>query len=245
MNISAVNCTPIKPQVAFKEQKVDYEKLHTLATDLDNQSVNPHDVKKPIAVLLSLAALAGVSYAGGVKAAKGASILYEKISNVISKFKGEVAEGTKEVAQKAQLGEVIESGLKKLYSIADFGIEKLRTVPSEEVTVLTKKQMNRNAIPSLLKSGLEFAKNIYKKVAYGLIPKGVDGAERAQKAFENVAGAVGLATVFPAIARRDADGDGVKDIMQKSQNAYTAKAEQSREIISNMGLIGDVIESLT
>ena len=82
-------------------------------------------------------------------------------------------------------------------------------------------------------------------MAYSGIADDVVGADRAQKAFENVAGAVGLATVVPEIVSRDANEDGVEDILQKSQNAYTSTEEKIAQVTKDLGVVTDIIQSLT
>lgn len=241
MNISAINSTPIKPQVAFKQMDIDHEKLHTMATELDGQKVDAKDIKRPIAIVASLAALAGIAYGGGKKIATGASVIYEKVASLAKNSADDAAEA----AKNANLGVVIENGLKKASSFANNGISKLRTVDPKEVTVLTKKDFIRNKTADVLEKGLNLAKNTYKKLAYSGISKDVVGADRAQKAFENVAGLVGLATVVPEIATRDANEDGVKDIMQKSQNAYTATAEKVTSYSQDLNAVQEMIQMLT
>ena len=169
----------------------------------------------------------------------------EKSSGEVKDAASKLADETKEAVKKAKLGELFETGLKKASAFMSDKIAKLRTVAPEDITVLSKKDMIKNALANVLEKGLNFAKNIYKKIAYSTIPSDVVGADKAQKAFENVAGAVGVATIVPEIISRDADGDGVKDIMQKSQNAYTSKAEQSGEFEKNIGFISEILQTLS
>lgn len=241
MNISAVNSTPIKPQVAFKQIDVNHQKLHDMAAELDEQKVDSKDIKRPIAVIASLAALAGIAYGGGKKIATGASVIYEKAAALSKNSVDDAATA----AKKANLGVVIEDGLKKASHVATKGISKIRTVNPDEITVLTKKDFIRNKVADGLDKSLGFAKNTYKKLAYSGISSEVVGADRAQKAFENVAGIVGLATVVPEIATRDANDDGIKDIMQKSQNAYTSTANKVDAYSKDLSAVEEMIQLFT
>lgn len=248
MNISAIKCTPIKPQVSFRsdESKFDAQALHDMASDLNEKAVDSKDIKKPLAIVASLAALAGIAYGGGKKVAAGANVIYEKVAAAAKPAVKEAADDVAEAARKANLGVVIEDGLKKASSIAANGISKLRTVPVGEVTVhASKKDMIRNTVADVLEKGLNVAKTAYKKVAYSGIPANADATAKAQAAFENVAGAIGLATVVPEIISRDADGDGVKDIVQKSQNAYTSTEDKVKNATENMGTVTNILQMLT
>ena len=61
---------------------------------------------------------------------------------------------------------------------------------------------------------------------------------------ENVAGAIGLATVVPEILRRDANEDGVKDIMQKSEIAYTHREDKIAKATADINSLGGVVSSV-
>ena len=231
MNISAINCTPIKPKVSFgdvEHKNFDAEKLHDMATDLNERSVDSKDIKKPIAVVASLAALAGIAYGGGKKIATGANVIYEKVAAAAKPAIKETADDVAQVAKNTNLGVVLEDGLKKASSIASQAISNLR---------------NKSA--DILEKGLNIAKNAYKKVAYSGIADDIVGAARSQAALENVAGVIGLATVVPEIVARDANDDGVNDIMQKSQNAYTSKEEQIKAAADNLGAVSDIVQMFT
>lgn len=248
MNISAIKCTPIKPKVSFRsdDTKFDAQTLHDMAADLNEKAVSSKDIKKPLAIVASLAALAGIAYGGGKKVAAGANVIYEKVAAAAKPAVKDAADDVAEAARKANLGVVIEDGLKKVSSLATKGIEKLRTVPVGQVTVhASKKDMIRNTAADVLEKGLNIVKTGYKKVAYSGVPANADAAAKAQAALENVAGVVGLATVVPEIISRDADGNGVKDIVQKSQNAYTSTEDKVKNATENLGTVTNIIQMLT
>ena len=252
MNISAINCTPIKPQVKFGNVEDNHRQLHDIADEYTTEAVDGKDIKRPLAIVASLAALAGVAYGGGKKAASLASNVYKAaikptVKNVgddVAKAAKEGADDVAKAVKDSNLGVVIENGLKKASKIATTGIAKLKIDP-QQTTVLSKKDIIKNKTADILEKGLNLAKAGYKKIAYSGIADDVVGADRAQKAFENVAGAVGLATVVPEIISRDANEDGVKDILQKSQNAYTSTEEKIGQVAKDLGTVTDIVQMFT
>lgn len=272
MNISAVKCTPIKPQ-SFKGIDSNYQQLHRTATELSNNVVDANDIKRPLAVVTSLAALVGVGIAKGRVSAVAGSAVFETIQNLVAKYKGKgqeiaaevagdvkdvaskvateakdaatkVADEAKETVKNAKLGVAVENGLKKAAGFAKENIGKLRTV-AEEGKELTKFQKIKNVAADVLDFVLDFAKKAYKKIAYSNIDKKVVGDERAKQAFENVAGVAGAAVVVPDVLTRDADDDGIKDILQKSQNAYTKAEEKFGHLAEDISAVGEVLRMLT
>ena len=250
MNISAINATPIKPQ-SFKGVESNYKQLHSLSNELQADCVDSNDIKKPLAIAASLGALVTMAYASGKTSAKAGSVVFDMIQDAFNKVKtkgkdvaNEVKDEAKEAVKKANLGEVFETGLRKAASFVSENVAKLRTVADEGVE-LTKTQKIKNKIADVVDFVVDFAKNIYKKIAYSNIPADVVGAEKAEQAFENVAGAVSVATVVPEVLSRDADGDGVRDILQKSQNAYTRSEERFGHLTQDISTFGEIVKSLT
>lgn len=244
MNISAVNCTPIKPNVSFGDVEHTHKQLHDMADEFSSskEEGKKSDVKKPLAIVMSLAALVGIAYGGGKKAASAASAVYKKVVTSVGNVAKSSTDDVAGAAKNSDLGLLIENGLKKASSIATSGIGKLKVTSEKE---LTKSEKVRNATAKVLEKGLNLAKTGYKKIAYSGIADDIVGAERAQKAFENIAGAVGLATFVPEIVSRDADGDGTKDILQNSQNAYTKAEEKLDQVHKDLGVVTDVIQMLS
>ena len=250
MNISAVKATPIKPQ-SFKGIEQNYKQLHSFSNELQANSVESDDIKKPLAIAASLAALVTMSYVNGKASAKAGSAIFELIQDSINKIKSkgqevvnEVKDDAKQAVKKSNLGEVVETGLKKAAAFVSENTAKLRT-SAEDAVKLTKSQVVKNKIADAIDFVLDLAKSIYKKIAYSNIPADVVGAQRAEDAFENVAGAVSVATVVPEILSRDADGDGVKDILQKSQNAYTRSEEKFGKLSKDINAVGEIVQILT
>ena len=69
----------------------------------------------------------------------------------------------------------------------------------------------------------EFAKNLYKTNI-----KGADGT--ASEAFVKLAGAAGAIFGTKALVETDGNGDGISDIAQKSQNAYTGMLQNAEAL---------------
>ena len=261
MNISAVKCTPIKPQ-SFKSLDENYQQLRNTSQKLSSECVDTNDIKKPLAIATSLAALVGFGIAQGRVSAKASSAVFETVQELFSKYKAKgqeaaadvaadvkdaaskVANEAKETVKNAKLGVAVENGLKKASAFAKENISKLRTV-AEEGKELTKFQKVKNFVADALDFVVEFAKDIYKKIAYSNIDEKIVGDERAKQAFENVAGVAGAAVVVPEVLSRDADGDGVKDILQKSQNAYTKAEEKFGHLSEEISAVGEVVRMFT
>ena len=88
MNISAINCTPIKPKVSFGDVEHSHKQLHDMADEFASQRKDgdgkKSDVKSPLAIIVSLAALVGIAYGGGKKAASAASTVYKKAATTVN-----------------------------------------------------------------------------------------------------------------------------------------------------------------
>ena len=266
MSISAIKCTPIKPQVSFRaddaqQKEIDHEKLHGLAEELAS-SENSTKIKKPLAVIASFAALAGLAYGGGKKVATGVNAIYEKAvaaaKPVVKEAADDVANAAKEGADDAakaiknsNLGVVLEDGLKKASSLATKGIDKLRVSTADDIAELTKSQKVRNKAADVLQKGLDLAKTGYKKIAYSGIADDVVGADRAKQAFENVAGAAGLVYGTAQVLSDDGDKttgekpNKIADILEKGPSAYGVVGEAINDATKDLGIIGQIVETLS
>ena len=73
MSISAINCTPIKPQVSFGNTLTDedgkYVAVRKLTDELNDSLVKSEDIKKPVAVVASVALAGLAAFASGKKLA--------------------------------------------------------------------------------------------------------------------------------------------------------------------------------
>ncbi|MCD7879467.1 MAG: hypothetical protein LUG16_06000 [Candidatus Gastranaerophilales bacterium] len=217
MSIAPVNCTPIKPQASFG-QKADYDETYVALKKVDeinDKYVNSKDVKSPFQIGLSCAAALAGIYAAG-KA--GASL----VTKVVPK-----------------LPVMIENTLKSGSGLVKKASESLQKEVPGKLGKL------KNASGKVLEKSENAARNLYKKVAYSKIAEDVVNPERAQKAFANVVGAAAVATTVPQILTKDADGDGIKDIAQKSQNVYTGVKNNLTSTSDTISALGEIASALS
>lgn len=72
-----------------------------------------------------------------------------------------------------------------------------------------------------------------------------DTAKKNAKVFENIIGLGATASILPGLLSKDANEDGVSDILQKGQNAYTGAKTSVNESLGNLTLFGELIDLLT
>ncbi len=102
----------------------------------------------------------------------------------------------------------------------------------------------KNIAGKTIKGAEKAARTGYKKIAY-YNTENVINPERARRAFTNAAGAVAAASVVPQILTKDNNEDGIKDIVQKSQNAYTGRSNDIGRTVNDLTMIGELITALT
>ena len=70
MNVSAVNCTPIKPQVSFgNDLDSNYNQIINKTQELNDELIHSDQIKKPLAVAGSLGLAALAAFVTGQKIA--------------------------------------------------------------------------------------------------------------------------------------------------------------------------------
>ncbi len=141
MSISAVNCTPIKPQVSFGKDEYsdrDFMAVQKLTDDLNDTFVNSDDIKKPAAVAASVALAGVIAFVSG-----------KKIASTITK-----------IAPK--LPEMLEGGLRKGANFVKNQAAKLQTEAPA-----TKLEKAKDLAGKAIGKTESFARNLYKKVATG------------------------------------------------------------------------------
>ncbi len=194
MSISAVNSIPIKPQASFgKSEREKFNEITDYTDKINNQYIKSDDIKKPAAVGLAVLTAAAVPYAG----AKG-------ITNFV----------TKKIAPNA--GIVVEKYLQSGANAVKTKAETLAGSAADESFTTLKKYSGK-----VLGKAEDIARNIYTTIAYSPIKKEVVNPERANAALGNVIGTGLAAATVVDICKTDSNGDGINDIMQKSQNAIT------------------------
>ena len=218
MSISAINCTPIKPQVSsFKgESEFDYDKLRTVTDKVNDQFIKKGDVKNPLSIMLSVAIALAASYGAGKAAGLGAGKLFPK------------------------LGVALENGLKTASTaIKNQAVKMQSNVVSGKIGNIEK------LAGSLLEKANTVAKDTYKKVAYAKISPATVNPERATQAMANVVGLAFGAKTAVDLATKDENGDGVKDIMQKSQNFYTGSQTTYGNVMKKMDTISSIVNLIS
>ena len=234
MNVSSINATPIKPQSFGKvENDPKYDYVLETTDQINEKFVNSSSLKKPIAAAASIALATAVAFVSG-----------KRIASLVE-----------HVFKKAP--EVLEAGLKKgagaVKSAATSlkGISPEKTILSENSKLAGKKLGNLiNGIKigkagNILGDGLEkvheFGKKVYTKIAtHGL----KDGGNKAANAFENLFGLGAVTTILPGLLKRDTNGDGVSDILQRSQNVYTGTQTRFAGAVDKASTFADIIETL-
>ena len=177
MNISAVNCTPIKPQTSFgmatKETDEQYEKIVLAAQHLEDAFVPTEEEntkKSKLGIFTSVATAALVTYMGGKLAATKANEIFPKLAPTMENAgklaakDGKVASNLGKIAQKAEegarniyktkldKGEGAVNAMKNLAGTAALmlGLPKIVTVDGNKDGISDITQKNANAYKSTI-----------------------------------------------------------------------------------------------
>ncbi len=226
MNVSAVNCTPIKPQVSFgndQDSNKNYDHILSTTKDLNDQLIHSDQIKKPLAIAGSLG-LAGLT----------AFVMGQKLATPISKItfnKG------KENAKT--LASCFENTLKHASHAVKNAASKLGNDGSTKIGKV------KNAAGKAIGKAEELARGAYKKIAYSGIANNAEASDKAAKAFQNVVGIACVPTALAAVSSKDADGNGLSDIMQNDVNPYDKTKDKMDKYVHNAyvltELLGDVL----
>lgn len=213
MNISAIECTPIKPQASFKGlQDADYDRVLTVTSKVNDEFVHSDDVKSPAAALVSVGLAGLLAFASG-----------KRLGAIISKFAKKAPDMMDKAVQNS--GKFVDAAKTKLASNTNGKLGKVREVSAD---LLAKVQ-------GAASSG-------YQKVANFGLKESADIAAQKANAFNNVIGCASLATVLPTILSKDSNDDGVSDILQKSQNAYTGTRTKMNGIFEKANVLTELAE---
>ncbi len=211
MSISAVDCTPIKPQVSFgnaessstprqtksfAEDKANYDSLVMASSDL--QESIPEQ-KSFLGTVASVAVAAAVMYGGG-------KLVGSKINEIAPKFAPALVDGLRNGAN---------------------------TIRNKAAELSQKDGKVASAVGKGIAKAEKFARNVYKNH----IQKGGSPAD----AMKNLAGSAGLIFGTGRVVTVDANvdpttgekGDNIADIKQKGVNAY-GNALKGLDAISNI-----------
>ena len=97
----------------------------------------------------------------------------------------------------------------------------------------------------LFDKGLVYAKKGYKKVVNIGVEKLDDPVKIGEKKLQNFVGALTAAVMLPKVCKADANKDGIADISQRGQNAYTGARTIIKDSIQRSNVVGDLLDLLT
>ena len=182
---------------------------------INDTYVKSSDIKSPVAIGGSLA----LAMFASAKTGKG-------LTNLIT---------SRNFAQNA--GVKFENGVNKAFTSMSEQANKLKEAKGDGI--LTKVKHGAGKTIETIERALNYS---FEKVAYSFIKKDSVNPQRANEALGNVVGAATATGVTCDILTKDSNGDGVCDIMQKSQNAYTGSKNTYESTSQILGLISDVAE---
>ena len=193
MNVSAINCTPIKPKVSFGNSDTDYNKVAKQAEAIRDEYASSDRLKSPVGVVASVAACGLKAFASG---AVLASLFCGLAKGAPTKLQGALKKGSQGIRNfAAGLGDDAAKHAKIKKPIGK-AISKV-----EEVA--------RNAYKKVI--------NPNTKAITADMADDVVNAIHAQnnRALQKMAGIATAAAVLPAATTVSNDGDNIPDMMQR------------------------------
>lgn len=192
MAVSAINNLGVNNRVSFKneepEKKDDVQKRHSY--NFRNHFVNSKDIKEPVVVAGTLVGAALLSYLSVQCIATG----------ILSRF-------------APNLSTKVETGLRNTANKVKENSQKWAETKPEGV--VSKMKYYTGKAVGKVEAG---ARKLYKGIAYIGLPETMQGKERTCNAFGNIAGTAAFGITLNQLCTKDSDGDGIKDILQKSKN---------------------------
>lgn len=214
MNVSSVNCTPIKPQVSFgQEQEQDHDfvgaqRVLDMSKELSDSFAKEGEQKTKLQTLASIGGALATTFLLG--RAMGTRIVNAGIHT-------KVAAGAKTLVSKLQ--NLQAPNFVKNSKFAD----KLKN----GTKVISENPKVAGATAKITKQG----QKIVGKVQTYINDKGVETV------IKNSAGVASMAVLGSQVAKVDGNSDGIADIAQKNVNAY-------KNAIDNMGVVGEIAKVL-
>ncbi len=206
MNVSAINCTPIKPKVSFgNDGQSDYTKIAQQAEAIKDEYVNADRLKSPAGVVASVAAC-------GLKAFASGAILASLVAGL--------AKGAPTKLQGA-----LKSGSQ--------GVRKFAEGLSDDAAKFAKV---KKPIGKAITKAEQLARSAYKKVINPNTTKIVDGMAddvvsqihaQNNRALQKMAGFATAAAVLPAATTVSKDGDNIPDILQKGAEKVVGATDKA------------------
>lgn len=205
MNISAVNCTPIKPQTSFGTSQCTYDatKVLQLSKKLeDSFKTQQANIEDPSCIDETITPKGHIQTAVSVLGACAAMFALGKGAG-----KGLVALAKKVPASAKE--NILNTG------------KKAATAISEQAAKLPKNEKVSTILSNTVGKAFNAAKAHVIK--------------NPEKSFTTAAGVLAATTLVPSIATADGNNDGIADIAQNNINAYESvfqKAEIFADIIN-------------
>lgn len=226
MSISAINCTPIKPQVSFGNDMGDVERAQTLfdKTKELGDSFDVGEEKSTVGKAVSLLGLIGGAFILGKGAAR--KLLFFLPEGFAAKAMGfikSIPSKLKAIKLPAKLADSNLAGKVKKFAT---------DINSSRVVTKAKKVANdfgNSGVVTTVKEKLsgEKIQNVVE-IIKGKTPE-------AQ--LTNIAGVAAAAVLGKEVSTIDGNEDGIPDIAQKGINAY-------QNAMKSMGVVEDIMHVL-
>lgn len=206
MNVSAVNCTPIKPKVSFGNNDTDYTKVAQQAEAIKDEYVNADRLKSPAGVVASVAACGLKAFASG---AVLASLFAGIAKGAPTKLQGALKKGSQ--------------GIRKVAAdLSDDAVKHAKVKKPIGKAIAKVEQVVRNAYKKVINPNTT-------AIVEGMSDDAVNAIHaQNNRALQKMVGIGTAAAVLPAATTISNDGDEVPDMLQKVE-AGTSKVVGSTD----------------
>ena len=206
MNVSAINCTPIKPKVSFgNDGQSDYTKIAQQAEAIRDEYVSADRLKSPAGVVASVAACGLKAFASG---AILASLVAGLAKGAPTKLQGALKKGSQgirnfaaglgdDAAKHARIKKPIGKAISKVEEVARNAYKKVINPNTDAITA-------------------DMADNVVSKIH-----------AQNNRALQKMAGIATAAAVLPAATTVSKDGDNIPDILQKGTEKVVGATDKA------------------
>ena len=146
----------------------------------------------------------------------------------------------------SKIASVITKMVPKAPGAVTNGIDRAGKAISEAATNLQKDAPGKlGKIKNVTGKVLQKAGNV-AKLGYDKIGGNIENAaEKSSTVFQNIFGVGAMATVLPGLFSKDSDKNGVSDILEKGQNAYTGTKTGVAGALEKTSQFAELIDLLT
>ena len=224
MNVSAINCTPIKPKVSFGNNDTDYTKVAQQAEAIKDEYVNADRLKSPAGVVASVAACGLKAFASG---AVLASLFAGIAKGAPTKLQGALKKGSQ--------------GIRKFAAdLSDDAAKHAKVKKPIGKAIAKVEQVARNAYKKVI--------NPNTTAIADDMADDVVNAIHAQnnRALQKMVGIGTAAAVLPAATTVSNDGDEVPDMLQKFEagaNKVTGATTRATADLTALQNLVDIVAS--